>query len=466
MKRRPSRSLPRFGTLPAILILSWLPLHGAAPSSRTPVETASTPKTTAEATALRPVLITVDDLPIAAGRLHPDPAERAAITRDMLSALAKHGVHAVGLVTGEHLRGEKDADLLDLWLKAGHELGNHSFGHLNYTETDPAAYIADIEKERVWLVDFLESRGRTLRFFRFPFLNEGNTPEKLQAMRNYLKRTGQTNLPVTLDNQDWSFEEPWVKARLAGDKALLEATGQDYQAAMRLHVLHHEKIGERLFGHPTPEILLLHAGEVGAAQWDGVFTWLEKTGHRFATADEVLADPAIATPHAFVGDYGYGLWDRLRVAKRDREIPAEVAKVLETQAAAWNRGDLDAFTSVYAADATFVSPGGTTHGRDAVLSRYRSRYPDRAAMGTLSLEPEESRLAEGDEFTIFGDAVPSRVHAVTVAARWRLAFEGKPPATGRTLLVLRARGDTWEIIQDASWSDAPAETRKPEPAVH
>jgi len=35
----------------------------------------------------RPLLITVDDLPVAAGNLHTDPAERERITRGLLAAL-------------------------------------------------------------------------------------------------------------------------------------------------------------------------------------------------------------------------------------------------------------------------------------------------------------------------------------------------------------------------------------------
>ena len=39
--------------------------------------------------APRPVLVTIDDLPMA-GALHPDPAERQRITTSLLAVLAKH----------------------------------------------------------------------------------------------------------------------------------------------------------------------------------------------------------------------------------------------------------------------------------------------------------------------------------------------------------------------------------------
>ena len=135
---------------------------------------------------------------------------------------------------------------------------------------------------------------------------------------------------------------------------------------------------------------------------------------------------------------------------------AELAGLLQTQAAAWNRGDLEAFCRVYAADAAFASPAGLTRGRDAVLARYRTKYPDAAARGTLSFEIVETEFAAGLEVTPFNAALPGGVHGASVLARWTLTHAGKPPATGLTLLVFRpkpgaAEGEPrWEILQDAS----------------
>lgn len=108
---------------------------------------------------------------------------------------------------------------------------------------------------------------------------------------------------------------------------------------------------------------------------------------------------------------------------------------ISAQADAWSRGDIDAFCSIYADDALFVTPSGVTRGREAVRERYKAKYPDAKAMGTLTLEPID--------FRDLGDVV-------TVAARWRLTYPDKPEASGSTLLVLRRSGERWVILQDAS----------------
>jgi peptidoglycan/xylan/chitin deacetylase (PgdA/CDA1 family) len=404
--------------------------------------------------AARPLLISVDDLPVAGGDLHIDPAERTRIADGLLAALAKHHVHAVGLVIWGNVKSDGDRAILRRWLAGGHELGNHSASHLDLTKTGADAYITDVETGRAGLAGFLaQEKAPAVRFFRYPYLDEGDTAAKLDAVRAYLSRSGQRGLPVTIDDQDWDFEKPWVEARRSGNRAAMERVGQEYQEALHAEIRDQEAKGDRILGRVAPQILLLHANEVGAAQWDRLFTWLEGRGYRFAAAGEVLADPAFAELPGYVGPSGFGLWDRLAALRRVQSARSGVEALLKTQSDAWNRGDLETFTSVYAEDASFLSPTGLTQGRQQVLERYRRRYPDKKAMGTLTLEILEARPAQGVEFTMLGDARPSRVQGLSVAARWRLAYPDQPDkktAEGLTLLVLRPRGDSWEIVQDAS----------------
>lgn len=114
----------------------------------------------------------------------------------------------------------------------------------------------------------------------------------------------------------------------------------------------------------------------------------------------------------------------------------EIEALLNDQAAAWSRGDLDAFCSVYADDASFISPTGITTGRRAVLERYRKKYVDHAGMGALRLDVLEVRAAH--------------VSGASVVARWTLTWPDKPSAQGLTLLVFEKTKDGWRIVQDAS----------------
>jgi uncharacterized protein (TIGR02246 family) len=118
---------------------------------------------------------------------------------------------------------------------------------------------------------------------------------------------------------------------------------------------------------------------------------------------------------------------------------AEVLALVQQSTRDWSRGDIDAFCAYYADDAVFVSPAGVTRGRQAVVERYRTRYADKAAMGSLTLEPLDTRVAPGPN--------PS---TVSIAARWTLAYPDKPAATGLTLIVWQRTPAGWRIVQDAS----------------
>lgn len=405
----------------------------------------------------RPICITIDDLPVANGKLHPDAADRKKLTEALLAVLRRHNIAATGFVVGQNVLGPADEANLATWLREGHELGNHTWSHRSASALSAAAYITDAERGRTKLDGLIKAQGGPgVRFFRFPFLEEGDTPAKLDSLRAYLARTGQRNAPVTIDDQDWSYEEPWVTARRAHDFAEQRRITAEYQAALHLEVAHHEANGDQLLGRPTPQILLLHANEVGAAQWDSLFTWLERTNHRFVDLPTALADSAFAIPNRFTATYGCGLWDRLRAERRDTVARNSVAALLKEQSAAWSRGDLDAFCSVYDDSALFISPNGLTRGRQAVLERYRKKYPDKAAMGTLTLDIVEMRPISGREISLLDDALPGRVQGMSVAARWTLTFPRVPgvpdkaPATGHTLLLLRPARTGWLIVQDAS----------------
>ncbi len=116
-------------------------------------------------------------------------------------------------------------------------------------------------------------------------------------------------------------------------------------------------------------------------------------------------------------------------------LPDELRALLRTQAAQWTAGDLEGFCGHYADDAIFVSPSGRTDGRQAVYDRYKKKYVDKRGMGALTL----------DVLHLVADGT-----AASIAMKWRLAFEGKAPAEGYSVLGLEKRGDAWKIVHDAS----------------
>jgi len=130
----------------------------------------------------------------------------------------------------------------------------------------------------------------------------------------------------------------------------------------------------------------------------------------------------------------------LVLAGRSAAAPAasaapQILWILQTQAAAWNRGDIDAFMQTYAQvdDLRFASGGNVTYGWNATLERYKHRYPDRAAMGSLAFSELAVTELSPDAALVFG--------------HWQLTRASDTPHGLFTLLVRRTPAG-WKIFAD------------------
>ncbi len=63
-----------------------------------------------------------------------------------------------------------------------------------------------------------------------------------------------------------------------------------------------------------------------------------------------------------------------------------IRKVLNTQEAAWNQGNIESFMKGYwvSDSLMFIGKSGITYGFQKTLDNYKKGYPDTAAMGKLS----------------------------------------------------------------------------------
>lgn len=119
----------------------------------------------------------------------------------------------------------------------------------------------------------------------------------------------------------------------------------------------------------------------------------------------------------------------------------DVLVMMETQAEAWNRGDLVAFMEPYwdSEELTFVGSSGVTRGFDETLARYQASYPDAATRGKLRFELLEVRdLGRGDAALVLG----------------RFYLDRESPASGTFSLVVERRPEGLRIIHDHSSADA------------
>jgi peptidoglycan/xylan/chitin deacetylase (PgdA/CDA1 family) len=152
------------------------------------------------------VALTFDDLP--ALSLSPTLGYARITTDRLLAGLRRDHIPATGFVNEGKLEGTDRMgriNLLDAWLDAGMDLGNHTYSHVSLTHTPVDAYIADTLKGESVTRALLARRGREPRWFRHPYLETGPTIEARQAFEAWLAQHGYRVAPVSMENADWMF---------------------------------------------------------------------------------------------------------------------------------------------------------------------------------------------------------------------------------------------------------------------
>jgi ketosteroid isomerase-like protein len=123
----------------------------------------------------------------------------------------------------------------------------------------------------------------------------------------------------------------------------------------------------------------------------------------------------------------------------DEKTKTDIRAVLDAQAAAWNRGDVEGYMDGYdrSPQTEFVGGDSITRGWQQVLDRYKEKYDTREKMGTLTFSDLEINLVSKD--------------AALVLGRWRLKRANDEPHGTFTLLFRKTKAG-WRIVHDHSSS--------------
>ncbi len=114
-----------------------------------------------------------------------------------------------------------------------------------------------------------------------------------------------------------------------------------------------------------------------------------------------------------------------------------ITSVLETQAQAWNRGDIDGFMQYYwnSDQMCFCSGGNRTFGWAKVAEQYKKKYSSPELMGKLKFDNLDVKLLSDRLALAIGD--------------WHLhRLDASDNIGGNFTLILERQGDGWRIIHD------------------
>ena len=267
----------------------------------------------------RQVAITIDDLPLGGGDTSPCTLDNVRrITTKLLRPFAEQKIPVIGFVNAgrcEDLTPQALREILNMWLDAGADLGNHTYSHPDLNNTPLEQYEADILRGEPAIREALAQRGKTLRYFRHPFLRTGLDLATKHALENFLAARGYTIAPVTLDNSDYMFAAVYADALSHHDLKLADKVKSDYIPYMDSIFAFFETRSREVAGHEIAQTLLIHAHQLNADSMPALLRMMRSRGYEFVTLDRALADDGYRLPNEYAGPGGFSWIHRWSITK-------------------------------------------------------------------------------------------------------------------------------------------------------
>lgn len=251
------------------------------------------------------IAITLDDLPYAMPT-RVGPEQGREIVERINRTLAAYDVTAMGFAIGDKLAPEA-LPALQAFADAGHTVANHSWSHPDYDKITAAELKSELERADAALAPWMAVE----RFFRFPFLHSGATPEKRAAAAGILAALGYRDVPVSIDDDDFQYNSDYMTALAAGDATAAQRIAAGYLAHMKAQTAQFQAMARERLGRDVKHILLLHMNRINADHLGELLAWYRAEGWSFITAQEALADPIYGMESRYDGPKGLSQIERV-----------------------------------------------------------------------------------------------------------------------------------------------------------
>ncbi len=235
--------------------------------------------------AVREIALTIDDLPFVGANNSTTRSIKRSNDRiqAIIQTLIDHKIPATGFIIGEALV-KQQLPLLEEFHANGFALGNHTYTHKNLNHLSADVYIEDIDKADKKLASIMT----TPKYFRYPYLAEGNG-EKKQVVHEYLSNHNYVIAPVTIDSKDYNFNAQLLSVPWQRREAALKSIKARYLAYIWNQTLKAEARSARNPEHARKQILLVHANLLNSHLLGDVIDMYQKNSYVFIPLSEAIA---------------------------------------------------------------------------------------------------------------------------------------------------------------------------------
>jgi peptidoglycan/xylan/chitin deacetylase (PgdA/CDA1 family) len=211
----------------------------------------------------------------------------------ILTAMKKHKLQSMFFVTGNLFKNEKGKYVLDSWIDDGHLIANHTYDHLNLNSSNISLdnYINNFLR----LNDSLSYIENFVKYFRYPYLREGNTIEKRDGVRNFLSSKDYKIGHVSIDVSDWYIFSKLLKAYKSGKYVDLNKYRDLYVNHMYNCAVYSDNLATDIAKRKIKHVFLIHHNLCAALFFDDLLKKFKKEGWRFIDPLDAFKDEFYST---------------------------------------------------------------------------------------------------------------------------------------------------------------------------
>jgi len=232
------------------------------------------------------IAITMDDFNWNANPMKLNGPER---NRAILDALRSNSLKAALFVRGSNIDNDEGKKLLKAWDDEGHLIGNHTYSH--FYLNNPKISAESFEQDILRCENLLRPFPHFQRIFRFPYLKEGETAEKRDAIREFLTRQQYSVGHVTIDTSDWIIDER-LRKRLAKDSSAdLNPYRKFYLDHMWDRALYYDDLSQKVTGRSVKHTILMHFNLLNALFLGDLISFFKTKGWLVLDSVTAFTDP-------------------------------------------------------------------------------------------------------------------------------------------------------------------------------
>jgi peptidoglycan/xylan/chitin deacetylase (PgdA/CDA1 family) len=232
--------------------------------------------------------ITFDDSPRRADGYFDGPTRAKAL----LAELKRHNIPQVAFFSVSQNLDQEGMQRLQSYSNAGHIIANHTHSHPDFNQLSLQEYTDNVGKADQLLRDFPTFK----KWFRFPYLREGDTATKRDGMRAYLQEHDYINAYITLNNYDWYIETLFQEAVSKGIRIDLEKLKNFYITTIIEGIEYYDQLALTHTGRSPKHVLLLHEMDITALFVGDLADALREKGWEIISPEKAYTD-RIASYH-------------------------------------------------------------------------------------------------------------------------------------------------------------------------